>query len=120
FYYMSKAVVSTFGYSLSNYQLIDYSLTIEGSDFIISINKKIYNVKTKLLGLFNIYNILAFIAIIDKLKLLSNKTFEFLNSKINILGRMEVININNRYFVIDFAHTPDGVKKVLEFLNSVK
>lgn len=120
FYYLCKANVKTFGRSFSTYQLIDYKLTIEGSSFIIKIKGQVYKLNTKLLGLFNIYNILAFIGVIDTLGLFNERSIEFINSKINVLGRMEVINIDKRYFVIDFAHTPDGVLNVLEFLNSVK
>lgn len=120
FYYLSNAKVLTYGINPSNYHLIDYKLTIEGSSFIVSINNKVYQMQTKLLGLFNIYNILSFISIIDQLGLFNEKAIEFINSKINILGRMEVIKNKNRYFVIDFAHTPDGVLNVLDFLGSVK
>ncbi|MFA7435573.1 MAG: UDP-N-acetylmuramoyl-L-alanyl-D-glutamate--2,6-diaminopimelate ligase [Bacilli bacterium] len=123
FSYLTKAKLSTFGINESNYQLINYKLSVEGSSFVVSINKKVYAFKTKLLGLFNIYNLLSFLSIIDIMGLFKkyrDKTIEFIASKINILGRMEVVNNKNRYFVIDFAHTPDGVNNVIDFLNSVK
>lgn len=120
FSYLSKAKTYTFGRKTSNYELLDYKLSVEGSNFLVRMHNKVININTKLLGLFNIYNILAFIAIVDNLGLFQTKTLEFLSSKINILGRMEVVKLENRYFVIDFAHTPDGVLNVLNFLNQIK
>ena len=117
---LSNAKTYTYGMKDADYQLLDYKLKITGSTFLVKIRKEIYSINTKLLGLFNLYNIIAFLAIVDNLGLFNNKTIEFLNTKINILGRMEVINLDNRYFVIDFAHTPDGVYNVLKFLNQVK
>ena len=117
---LPQAKVSTFGSENCDYKLIDYTLGIEGSSFKINIKGIEYKLETKLLGLFNIFNILAFIAIIDCLKMPLDNINSFINSKINILGRMEVIEYKNRYFVIDFAHTPDGVENVIKYLNQIK
>ncbi|MFA7529931.1 MAG: cyanophycin synthetase, partial [Bacilli bacterium] len=103
-----------------DYTFEDPKFTIDGTEFFIHTPRGKFQVATNLLGRFNIYNILAFIAVVDVLALFSKKIFEFLSARINILGRMEVLNVAGRYFVIDFAHTPDGVRNVLEFLDKVK
>ena len=120
FNHLTKANVLTYGQSNSNFQFINPIFSIEETKFDLKIANKIYPIKTSLLGLFNVYNLTSFIAIIYQLRLFNNQTIEFINSKINILGRMEVLKISNRYCVIDFAHTPDGVLNVLNFLNYVK
>lgn len=120
FNYMTNAKLITYGIGCSDIQLIDYKLSIYGSNFVVKIANEIYAINLNLLGLFNIYNCLAFLAIINNINMFNKKTIKYLESKINILGRMEVLSYLNRYFVIDFAHTPDGVLNVLKFLNDVK
>lgn len=120
FNHLTNASVITYGQSASDFQFINPTFSIEETLFDIKILKKIYSIKTPLLGMFNVYNLTAFIAIIYQLHLFNNQTIEFIKSNINIIGRMEVLKVSNRYFVIDFAHTPDGVMNVLIFLNIVK
>ena len=96
--------------------------SINGTDFNVSSNKYGQYGKccTNLLGDFNLQNICLFIAIIEclnKLDIYSLKSF-FLKDII-IDGRINIIREKKRYFVIDFAHTPDGIFKVLSFLRSV-
>ena len=43
-----------------------------------------------------------------------NKVIEFLNSEINIPGRLDTLIDRERKIIIDFAHTPDGVEKILK------
>lgn len=94
--------------------------SINGTDFNVSSNKYGQYGKycTNLLGDFNLQNICLFIAIIEclnKLDIYSLKSF-FLKDII-IDGRINIIKEDNRYFVIDFAHTPDGVLNVLKLFN---
>lgn len=120
FYRLARGRVLTYGENNADYTFEDPKFTIDGTEFFIHTPRGKFQVATNLLGRFNIYNILAFIAVVDVLALFSKKIFEFLSARINILGRMEVLNVAGRYFVIDFAHTPDGVRNVLEFLDKVK
>ena len=120
FYRLARGRVVTYGQSAADYIFDNPNYSIAGTEFDLICPNGKYLVKTGLLGRFNIYNILAFFSVVDALNLLTFKTLEFLHANINILGRMEVLKINDKYFVIDFAHTPDGVVNVLEFLNRVK
>lgn len=117
---LTKCQTFTYGQRKSHYQISNCLLTIDNSEFDLKINEKVDHIKTKMLGIFNIYNITSFVSIIHLLGLYCDKTLEFLNSKINILGRMEILKTEDKHVVIDFAHTPDGVLKVLQFLNMVK
>ena len=56
---------------------------------------------------------------IDYLDSFNQYTLSFLNKKIIIDGRLEIINSPKGKFIIDFAHTPDGVSKVLDYLNII-
>ena len=70
--------------------------------------------ESNLVGVFNVYNLAAAVA---SVKLLTkNSLEEICNEVINfggVSGRMEVIS-HNPTVIVDFAHTPDGILKVLE------
>jgi UDP-N-acetylmuramyl-tripeptide synthetase len=92
------------------------------ADIIIKIAKEgVLNskIRTKIIGEFQIYNILAsLIAIINQQKLDLSTINKLINQFIklnNINGRMELIGkYNNASIYIDYAHTPDAL------LNSLK
>jgi len=70
--------------------------------------------ESNLLGVFNVYNLAAAVA---GVKLITKYSLEEVcNQVINfggVSGRMEVIS-HNPTVIVDFAHTPDGMIKVLE------
>lgn len=107
-----------------DYYATELSLSLVESNFILHTKKDHYKyyLNTTLLGEFNVSNIVAMIAIIDNLeegKYFKNKIFSFLKQKIDISGRFEIIKSIKGNYIIDFAHTPDGIFKVLSFLRSV-
>ena len=69
---------------------------------------------SSLVGLFNVYNLTAAIA---SVKLLTQKPLEeicqYVENFGGVSGRMEVIS-HDPTVIVDFAHTPDGMLKVLE------
>ncbi|HHU55430.1 MAG TPA: UDP-N-acetylmuramoyl-L-alanyl-D-glutamate--2,6-diaminopimelate ligase [Acholeplasmataceae bacterium] len=117
---LACAKTLTFGLKNSNYQLYDIILKDDMSYFKIKFKKNTYQFQTNFLGMFNVYNIAAFIAIIDTLGLFSfEKVKAFLDGNITIPGRMEEVEYKGRKIIVDFAHTPDGIFKVLTFLRSL-
>ncbi len=72
---------------------------------------------SNLYGLFNLYNILA---AIGSVKLLTDKSLkdicEAVENFAGVSGRMEAVS-ENPLVIVDFAHTPDGMEKVLEALS---
>lgn len=107
-----------------DYYANSLNLSLEESNFYLNISKDYfkYYINTSLLGSFNVSNILGFIAIIDNLDegiYFNSNIFSFLSSNIQIDGRFEITKTNKGIFIIDFAHTPDGVFNVLSFLKRV-
>lgn len=92
-----------------------------GTQFIISYNRdKQEIITTHLLGEFNVYNILASFAT----AYLQNISPEIIKKgilKVNsIPGRLEKINIPADFSVIiDYAHTPDALQKVISTLKKL-
>ena len=86
---------------------------------IIFIDEKLYNIKTSLVGMFNVYNFLMAYKIIKELKYDYNKILENAYLFKAPPGRMEKINYKKNIIFIDYAHTPDAVLKVLKMVNKI-
>ncbi|PRM97767.1 UDP-N-acetylmuramoyl-L-alanyl-D-glutamate--2,6-diaminopimelate ligase [Aliarcobacter cryaerophilus] len=76
--------------------------------------EKNYSFTTKMMGIFNIYNIMASIASVHILTKKDLKEIcQVLENFSSVSGRMEIIS-TNPLIIVDFAHTPDGMDEVLK------
>ncbi len=83
-----------------------------GTDFVANVLDDILYLHSPLYGLFNVSNVLACITC-GKLLGLDGETLTMAVSSLQeIEGRFNVINWKAK-IIIDFAHTPDGLQKVL-------
>ena len=75
------------------------------------------NVRVNLLGEFNVANILAAFTVLCVSGLSIDKVAEALSSFTGLPGRMEVFSSQDKpLIIIDYAHTPDALKKALTSL----
>ncbi len=86
----------------------------------IKILKDTFTIKTKLLGIYNIYNIMASLGVAVSLGLSLKRTIKALKEFLPPPGRLEFINTKRVSFVIDYAHTPSALKEVLNTLRELK
>ncbi|WP_339341354.1 UDP-N-acetylmuramoyl-L-alanyl-D-glutamate--2,6-diaminopimelate ligase [uncultured Polaribacter sp.] len=76
---------------------------------------------TKLIGVFNIYNLTAIIATAELLGLEKLETLTIISELESVSGRFEyVISEDGITAIIDYAHTPDALKNVLETINDIR
>lgn len=76
-------------------------------------------IKTYFLGKFNILNLTAALASINILKInLESLAENVINIK-PVPGRFNTIVINKKLFIIDYAHTPDGLENVLKTIKEM-
>ena len=102
---------NTITYGLNgDYKLSDINL----KERTFKVNNITY--KTNLIGKHNIYNLLVVIALLSELKL-DTKVIEELTCP---PGRMDIVNFNNNMIVIDYAHTPDAVSKILDSVKELE
>ena len=102
------------------------------SDFYLKILEKDFNgmkllingheVWSKLIGEFNAYNILATYSLAKIFEYSDELILNKISSLISADGRFERIlqNNNKNIGIIDYAHSPDSVQKILETLNELK
>ena len=97
----------TYGKTSNDYKISDINLSIKGSNFKLNGEKYF----TKLIGEYNIYNVTIVIIL---LKLLSiDNVSEIIKELDCPNGRMDIINYKDNIIIIDYAHTPDAVEKII-------
>ena len=86
-----------------------------GVEFTLSTPKGSIPIKMKLLGKFNIYNALAAISCGIAYDVELNVIKKAIESMAGVRGRFELVQLEDKDFnvIIDYAHTPDGLEKVL-------
>lgn len=90
------------------------SLSPDKTQFILHLKEQAVPVTLKLKGKFNVHNSLAAAGAAMVLGFNLKEVKEGLEALENVPGRMEFISHSQDFFVvIDYAHTPDGLEKVL-------
>ena len=104
----------TYGFNKSDYQIKEFNFAISGTTFKYAHNNNIIDIKTKLIGKFNVYNSMIPIIILDCLGYEDKGVMKELNAP---EGRLDTIHYKENTIVIDYAHTPDAIQKAI---NTVK
>ncbi len=107
---------NAYSYSLdknSTYKVLAFTIQ-KGITCAIQHFGKIVNFASTMLGMFNIYNLTAAVASVHILtKKPLQEICDVVENFAGVGGRMEIIS-NDPIIIVDFAHTPDGMKKVFE------
>ncbi|TVZ25684.1 UDP-N-acetylmuramoylalanyl-D-glutamate--2,6-diaminopimelate ligase [Gillisia sp. Hel_I_86] len=76
---------------------------------------------TKLIGNFNAYNILAIYATGELLGLEKQENLRLISELNSVSGRFQYMVSNKKITaIVDYAHTPDALKNVLETINAIR
>lgn len=84
--------------------------TKDGKQYFNISNK---NITVNLLGRFNLYNILAAFVAAKSLNEDEDKIIEAFKHVGAVDGRFNIYEVSGRCFIVDYAHTPDGLKNIL-------
>ncbi|MBQ9318157.1 MAG: UDP-N-acetylmuramoyl-L-alanyl-D-glutamate--2,6-diaminopimelate ligase [Bacilli bacterium] len=103
----------TYGFSSSDYVIDNYQSSFLETTF--TLNNRKYT--TKLIGKHNVYNLSIVIIILETLQIDYNIIYKVISKLEHAKGRMDAINYKDNLIIIDYAHTPDAVEKII---NSVK
>ena len=113
--------VKQLSYSVKNksdFQAKEISFKSGGITFVLLTPTGEYKVKSKLNGMFNVYNILASIAVAYEEGIEINKIVSALEDAKEVPGRFQIIsnkeNPNSPVCIVDYAHTPDGLENILK------
>lgn len=93
----------------------------EGTQFEIKMPSNTVSMKTKLRGNFNVYNILAAVSVLVSQKVDIPTIVDAIESVEVIPGRLEEIeNTRGLTVFVDYAHTEDSLKNVLETIKQME
>ncbi len=108
-----------FAYSLENpstYKVTAYSFK-NGTHVMFSYFGEMHSFSSNMMGIFNVYNLMAAVAAVHITTQKSlDEICEALEGFAGVSGRMETVSVNP-LAIVDFAHTPDGMKEVLQSFN---
>jgi len=115
-----NTTAKTYSYALKSYA--DYRTQILENHFkglLLKINDS--DIWVKLIGSFNAYNLTAVFACADILGLEKDELLRLMSTLENVNGRFEYfITANNITVIVDYAHTPDALKNVLQTINDIR
>lgn len=114
---LSRARVVTYGVNKEcDYRAINIRIDSESTTFDLVYQEKIYPVKSSLVAMYNVYNLLACIAALHQTGMDLAIILQACAKIPQIEGRMEQIDCGQPFHVIvDFAHTPDGMEQMLRY-----
>lgn len=116
--FMAASPCHTFSYGIKNQADIratKLTTNLKGSSFEIKYGENQLQMNMKLIGLFSVYNALAAIAFGIKEGIGPEIIKRALEKVQGVPGRFEQVDCGQDFTVIvDYAHTPDGLKNILE------
>ena len=113
---MQKRASSVLSYGIENPADvfgIDFNESNEKQTFVANVMDEVYLIESKLLGEFNRYNLLASLAVCRMLGVSGRRLVECIKKVDRIEGRFNVYK-GRKTVIIDYAHTPDGMRNILK------
>ena len=117
---LQNTVSKKYTYALKSYadyrgQILENQL----NGLLMKINDN--EIWARLIGNFNAYNLLAIYGAADLLGLEPVENLRLISELESVSGRFQyLISEDNITAIVDYAHTPDALKNVLETLNSIR
>lgn len=105
----------TYGIESSDYQILYYLSDIDKTKF--KINDEEY--ETSLIGKHNVYNSLIVIVVLKTLNIEYEKIFNVIKELSAPVGRMDKIKKDDNVIIVDYAHTPDAVEKIINSVSEL-
>ena len=102
------------------YKIKNYDIYPDHTNISIEYNNKSFNVTTNLTSKFNIYNYLTCLSTLHELGFSIESILDITKNIYPPKGRCETFKLNKGYAVVDYAHTPDAVEKVISAYNELK
>ncbi|WP_369997227.1 UDP-N-acetylmuramoyl-L-alanyl-D-glutamate--2,6-diaminopimelate ligase [Winogradskyella sp.] len=117
---LQNTAAKKYTFALKNYA--DYRAQILENEFgglLLKVNDS--ELWTRLIGSFNAYNILAIYGAAELLGLVKDEILRLISELENVSGRFQYFISDEKITaIVDYAHTPDALKNVLETINDIR
>ncbi|HAB67148.1 MAG TPA: UDP-N-acetylmuramoyl-L-alanyl-D-glutamate--2,6-diaminopimelate ligase [Firmicutes bacterium] len=104
----------TYGLNGKDYKILSYNNTEHGTHIKLNISGTEYEVDTNLRSTFNVYNYLTSLSLINNIGYSIEEIISVTNAIYPPKGRCEQIKVKQGEAVVDYAHTPDAVEKIIK------
>jgi UDP-N-acetylmuramoyl-L-alanyl-D-glutamate--2,6-diaminopimelate ligase len=124
--FLSKDIVvdamHTFGFSINaSLRADNLKSTWEGIEFDVRMPSNTFHIRSKLQWEFNVMNILAATSVLISQKVNMDTIIETMATVWGVPGRLEEVpNMRKAKIFVDYAHTEDSLKNVLETLRKIE
>lgn len=116
----TKAKSFSYGTNLNAYyKLKNIQYDFSGTNFDLFYKERKYSLETRLIGLFNAYNATAAFAAATSLGIPINQAIEGIANTPQVPGRFELIKIENKKVIIDYAHNASSLEQVLKSIHHI-
>ena len=113
-YYISNNT-KYYGFKGGDYKVSNVEYSNLGTKF--ELNGTTYN--SPLLGDYNVYNLASVIAILREMNIKQEDIMNVTKNLSHPAGRMDLVVYNDNSILIDYAHTPDAIEKVIDTVKKV-
>ena len=103
-----------------DYKIENFEILPDHTNLEFSYDNKKYQVTTNLTSKFNIYNYLTCLSILNNIGFSIEEIIDVTKDVYPPKGRCETYKVGNGYAVVDYAHTPDAVEKVIMAYTELK
>ncbi len=117
-----RHIIVTFGKSLdADVKIISIKQNYQNIDLVLEYKNKIYDSTIGMIGEFQSYNVVSAASICIALGIDANLIFKSMSYLKPARGRMEMISSthNNSMIIIDYAHTPEALRYVLNSIRKI-
>ena len=116
----AKVPILTYGFNKDcDFKIEVQKDDINGCEFRCKYKDEDINVKSGLVGAYNIENLTAVVSVLRNMKINKYDMLKGIEKLKPAEGRFNLIKWKNLNIIIDFAHTPDGLEKVLSTARSI-
>lgn len=109
----------TIGTGDNTYEINKVSQVDDKTKIVFTKDGRTYITYSNLLGEFNVYNYMLSLAIVNNLKISMMDILRITPSIKAPSGRLEIINVGKAKVIIDYAHTPDAVTKIINAVSEI-
>ena len=111
----------TYGKNKSNMQISNIKETYKKTSFNIKIKSNNYKIETNLLSKVNVYNIVPALIAVNNMGISIEEIINIIKSIKQVPGRLNTfITKKESIIILDYAHTVNATKNILEFANNIK
>ncbi len=104
----------TYGIISGDIRALNINNSLTGLRFDISFNNRLIRIESPLIGLINVYNILAAFALAFSMDIPLDAIQKGIMRLTSVRGRFQRIDMGQDFLVIvDYAHTPDALKRLI-------